>query len=75
MSSNTKVFHETLLKQSSLKSNVKKQKYLNFLDTKTFTNQQWDLYKNEIQGTNLSESMKSIKNKKNTGDDELTKEL
>ena len=65
MSSNTKVFHETLLKQSSLKSNVKKQKYLNFLDTKTFTNQQWDLYKNEIQGTNLLESMKSIKNKKN----------
>ena len=54
---------------------MKKQKYLNFLDTKTFTNQQWDLYKNEIQGTNLLESMKSIKNKKNTGDDELTKEL
>ena len=65
MSSNTKVFHETLLKQSSLKSNVKKQKYLNFLDTKTFTNQQWDLYKIEIQGTNLLESMKNIKNKKN----------
>ena len=48
ISNNIKVFDETLFKLNSLKTNVKKQEFLNYLDTKTLTNQQSDLRKNEI---------------------------
>ena len=53
----------------------KKQKFLNSLDTKTLTNQQSNLCKNELRGNDLCESMESMKNKKTTGNDRLTKEF
>lgn len=42
----------------------KKKKILNFLNNKILRNQQLDLYKNEIPGADLCESMKRMKNKK-----------
>ena len=48
ISNNIKVFYETLFKQNFSKNNVKKQEFLNSLDTKTLTNQQSDLLENEI---------------------------
>ena len=38
---------------------------LNFLNNKILRNQQLDLYKNEIPGADLCESIKRMKNKKN----------
>ena len=46
ISSNIRVFYETLFKQNSSKTNVEKQEFLNSLDTKTLTNEQSDLCKN-----------------------------
>ena len=48
ISNNIKVFYETLFKQNFSKNNVKKQEFLNSLDTKTLANQQSDLLENEI---------------------------
>ena len=42
------VFYETLFKQNSSKTNVEKREFLNSLYTKTLTNQQPDLCKNQI---------------------------
>ena len=45
ISNNIKVFYETLFKQNFSKNNVKKQEFLNSLDTKTLANQQSDYSK------------------------------
>ena len=67
------MFHGRLFKQNSSKTNVEKQKFLNSLNIKTLTNQQSDLCKKEIRETDFSDFMKSMKNKKITGNDRLTK--
>ena len=48
MSNNNKVFYETLFKQNSSKTNIKKQVFLSSLDIKTSTNQQSNIWENEI---------------------------
>ena len=68
-----KVFYETLFKQNSSKTNVKKQEFLNSLDTKILTNQQSDLCENGIRSTYLFDPMKNMKNNKNSGNNGLTK--
>ena len=60
------MFYEKLFKQNYSKINVEKWEFLNSQDTKTLTNQQSDLCKNEIEETNLFDSMKSMKNKLTT---------
>ena len=69
------MFYETLFKQNSSKNNVKKQEFLNSLDTKTLANQQSDLLENEIRETDIFDSMKSTENNKTPGNNELTKEF
>ena len=46
--SNNKVFHETLFKQNFSKTNIKKQVFLSSVDIKTSTNQQLNIWENEI---------------------------
>ena len=46
--SNNKVFHETLFKQNFSKTNIKKQVFLSSVDIKTSTNQQSNIWENEI---------------------------
>ena len=67
------MFYETLFKQNSSKTNIKKQEFLNSLDIKTLINQQSDLCENKIREVDLFDSMKSTKNNKTPGNDELTK--
>ena len=67
------MFYETLFKQNSSKTNIKKQEFLNSLDIKTLINQQSDLCENKIREADLFDSMKSTKNNKTPGNDELTK--
>ena len=43
ISKNIKAFYETLFKQNFSKINVEKQRFFNFLSTKTLTNEQYDL--------------------------------
>ena len=47
----------------------------NSLSTKTLANEQYDLCENNICETDLFDSMKSMKNNKNPGNDGLTKEI
>ena len=63
MSNNNKVFYETLFKQNSSKTNIKKQVFLSSLDIKTSTNQQSNIWENEIWETDLFDSIRSMKNK------------
>ena len=70
-----KAFYETLFKRNLSKTNVKKQRLLNFLSTKTLTNEQYDLCENKISQTDLFDFMKSIKNNKTPGNNGLTKEF
>ena len=58
MSNNNKVFYETLFKQNSSKTNIKKQVFLSSLDIKTSTNQQSNIWENEIWETDLFDSRK-----------------
>ena len=67
------MFYETLFKQNSSKTNVKKQEFLNSLGTKILTNQQSDLCENGIRSTYLFDPMKNMKNNKNSGNNGLTK--
>ena len=67
------MFYETLFKQNSSKTNIKKQEFLSSLDIKTLINQQSDLCENKIREADLFDSMKSTKNNKTPGNDELTK--
>ena len=67
------MFYETLFKQNSSKTNIKKQEFLNSLDIKTLINQQSDLCEKKIREADLFDSMKSMKNNKTPGNDELTK--
>ena len=68
-----KAFYETLFKRNFSKTNVEKQQFLNFLSTKTLTNEEHDLYENKTSEINLFDSMKSMKNNKTAGNDGLTK--
>ena len=63
ISNNIKVFYETFLKQNSSKINAEKQEFHKTLNSKTLTNQQPDLCKNEIWETDLFDSIRSMKNK------------
>ena len=74
ISKSIKTFYETLFKWNFSKTNVKKQRILNFLSTTTLTNEQYDLCENKISETDLFESMKSMKNNKTPGNDGLTKD-
>ena len=67
------MFYETLFKQNSSKTNIKKQEFLNSLDIKTLINQQSDLCEYKIREADLFDSMKGTKNNKTPGNDELTK--
>ena len=58
ISKNIKKFYETVYKQNSSKTNVKKQKLLNTLNSKALTNQRSDLCKIEIREPDLFDSMK-----------------
>ena len=69
ISKNIKEFCDTLFKRDE------KQRFLNSLSTKTLTNEQYDLCENKISETHLFDSMKSMKNNKTLGTDELTKEF
>ena len=69
------MFYETLFKQNSSKTNVGKQEFLNSPNTKTLTNQQSNLSENEIQETDLFDSMKSMKNNKTPDHDGLIKKF
>ena len=69
ISRNIKTFYETLFKRNFLKSNVKKQRFLNSLSTKASTNEQYDLSENKISETDLFNSTKSMKNNKTPGND------
>ena len=69
ISKNIKEFCDTLFKRDE------KQRFLNSLSTKTLTNEQYDLCENKISETDLFDSMKSMKNNKTLGTDELTKEF
>ena len=46
------------------KTNVKKQRFLNSLSTKTLTHEQYDLCEKKINRTDLFDSLKSMKNNK-----------
>ena len=70
-----KAFYETLFKRNFSKTNVEKQQFLNFLSTKTLTNEEHDLCENKTSEINLFDSMKSMKNNKTAGNDGLTKEF
>ena len=58
------MFYETRFKKNFSKTNVKIQEFLNSLNTKTLTNQQSDLCKNEIEETDSIDSIKSMENNK-----------
>ena len=58
------MFHETRFKKNFSKTNVKIQEFLNSLNTKTLTNQQSDLCKNDIEETDSLDSIKSMENNK-----------
>ena len=73
ISRNIKTFYETLFKRNFLKSNVKKQRFLNSLSTKTSTNEQYNLSENKISETDLFNSTKSMKNNKTPGNDSWQK--
>ena len=73
LSKNIKAFYETLFKRNFSKTNVEKQRFLNYLSNKTLTNEQYDLRENKISETDLFDSMKSMKNNKTPGNDGLTK--
>ena len=75
ISKNIKTFYETLFKQNFSKFNVEKQRFLNYLSTRTFPNEQYDLSKNKMSETGLFNSMKSMNNSKTPGNDGLTKEF
>ena len=64
ISNNIKAFYEALFKRNFSKTNVEKQQFLNYLSTKTLTNEWYDLGENKIRKTDLFSSMKSIKNNK-----------
>ena len=53
-----KTFSETLFEQNFSKTNVKKQRFLNFLSTKTLTNEQFNLYNHKTSETDLFDSIK-----------------
>ena len=74
ISKSIKTFYETLFKWNFSKTDVKKQRILNFLSTTTLTNEQYDLCENKVSETDLFESMKSMKNNKTPGNDGLTKD-
>ena len=73
LSKNIKAYYETLFKRNFSKTNVEKQRFLNYLSNKTLTNEQYDLRENKISETDLFDSMKSMKNNKTPGNDGLTK--
>ena len=75
ISKSIKTFQETLYKRNFSKTNVEKQRFLNFLSTKTLTNEQYDLCENKISKTDLFNSMKSMNNNKTPDYDGLTKEF
>ena len=75
ISKNIKAFYETLFKQNFSRTNVKKQRFLNSLSTKTLKNKQYDLCENKISQTDLLDSMKSTKNNKITRNNGLIKEF
>ena len=75
LSKNIKAYYETLFKRNFSKTNVEKQRFLNYLSNKTLTNEQYDLRENKISETDLFDSMKSMKNNKTSGSDGLTKEF
>ena len=75
ISKSIKTFYETLFKGNFPKTNVKKQRFLNSLSTKTLTNEQYDLYENKISETDIFDSMKSMKNNKTHSNDGLTKKF
>ena len=75
ISSNIKTFYETFLKRNFSKTKVEKQQYLNSLNFKIFSNEQYDLCQNKIGVTDLFASMKNMKNNKTPGNDGLTKEF
>ena len=58
------MFYETRFKKNFSKTNVKIQEFLNSLNTKTLTNQQSDLCKNNIEETDSHDSIKSMENNK-----------
>ena len=58
------MFYETRFKKNFSKTNVKIQEFLNCLNTKTLTNQQSDLCKNDIEETDSLDSIKSMENNK-----------
>ena len=58
------MFYETRFKKNFSKTNVKIQEFLNSLNTKTLTNQQSDLCKNDIEETDSLDSIKSMENNK-----------
>ena len=43
ISNNIKTFHKILFKRTLSKNNIKKQQFFNYLSTKTFSNEQYDL--------------------------------
>ena len=65
ISKNIKKFYETLYKLNSSKTNVKKQKFRNTLNTKALTNQRSDLCKNEIREPGLFDPMKCYDQQQN----------
>ena len=75
MKNSMSTFYETLFKRNFSKYNVKKQRFLISLSTKTLANEQYDLCKNKISETDLFDSMENLKNNKTPGNDGLTKEF
>ena len=74
ISKNIEASHETLFKRNFSKTNVEKQRLPNSVTTKALTNEQYDLYGNKINETDLFDFMNSMKNNKTLGKDGLTKE-
>ena len=75
VSKNIKAFYKTLFKRNFSKTNIKKQRFLNPLSTKTLANEQYYLYENKISETDLFASMKSMKNNKTPSNNGLTKDV
>ena len=73
ISNNIKTLYETLVKRNVSKTNVEKQQFLNSLNTKTLTNEQYDLCENKICETEFFNFMESMKKNKTPGNDGLTK--
>ena len=75
ISKNIKTFYETRFKGNFSKTNFEKQRFLNYLSTKTLTYEQYDLCENKIIESDLFVSINGMKNNKTPGNDGITKEF